>query len=285
MSSAHDRARSMLTHAEMTIHRLPHADDVWHGVGLTDRGRVRTSNQDAFAILNECGIWIVADGMGGRAGGDIASRITVDAVANELSQRLGTRLSDSTEIQSRSDLLHQVVHRSNQAVREEASRHPELLGMGTTLVVLMILPRPQPTALIAHVGDSRAYCLRSGVLTQVTRDHSFVEESFRNGLLTEAEAVDHPMRHVLTRAVGAELEVETEITIHALAPQDILLLCTDGLTKMLPDRIVRDILFQPAASPHQMCQALVDEANARGGDDNTTVVLVRNGLTKSRQER
>jgi protein phosphatase len=275
----------MLTHAEMTIHGMPHADDTWHGVGLTDRGRVRTSNQDAFAILNKCGVWIVADGMGGRAGGDIASRITVDGVADELSQRLGIRLSDSTEIQSRSDLLHQVVHRSNQAVREEASRHPELLGMGTTLVVLMILPRPQPTALIAHVGDSRAYCLRSGVLTQLTRDHSFVEESLRNGLLTQAEAVDHPMRHVLTRAVGAELEVETEITIHALAPHDILLLCTDGLTKMLPDRIVRDILSQPAASPHQMCQVLVDEANARGGEDNTTIVLVRKELTKSHQER
>ena len=269
----------------MTTHEPPHTDDVWHGAGVTDRGRVRTSNQDAFAVLNECGIWIVADGMGGRAGGDIASRITVEGVAGELSQRLGARLSDSTEIQSRSDLLHQVIHRSNQAVRDEASQRPELLGMGTTLVILMILPRPQPTALIAHVGDSRAYCLRSGVLTQITRDHSFVEESLRNGLLTQAEAVDHPMRHVLTRAVGAEPEVETEITIHALAPQDMLLVCTDGLTKMLPDRIIRDLLSQPAASPHRMCQALVNEANARGGEDNITVVLVRKELTKSHQER
>jgi PPM family protein phosphatase len=275
----------MLPHAEMTTHRLPHADDLWHGVGVTDRGRVRTTNQDAFAILNECGVWMVADGMGGRAGGDIASRITVDRIAESLSQRLGTCLSDSTEIRSRSDLLHQIIHRSNQAVREEASRRPELLGMGTTLVVLIILPYPQPTALIAHVGDSRAYCLRSGVLTQVTRDHSFVEESLRNGLLTQAEAVNHPMRHVLTRAVGAEPEVEIEITIHALVPQDVLLLCTDGLTKMLPDRIIRDILSQPAASPHQTCRALVDEANARGGEDNTTVVLVRKELTTSHQER
>lgn len=276
----HTIVRSMLTYAEMTIHGVSHADDIWHGVGLTDRGRVRTSNQDAFAILDECGVWIVADGMGGRAGGDIASRITVEGVASELSRCLGARLSDSTEIQLRRDLLHQVIHRSNQAVREEASRRPELFGMGTTLVILMILPRPQPTALIAHVGDSRAYCLRSGVLTQVTRDHSFVEESLRNGLLTQAQAVNHPMRHVLTRAVGAELEVEAEITVHTLAPQDILLLCTDGLTKMLPDQIIRDILSQPAA-PHQMCQALVDEANTRGGEDNTTVVLVRKELTKS----
>lgn len=275
----------MLRHAEMMAHGRPHDDDVWHGIGVSDRGRVRTSNQDAFAVLNQCGVWIVADGMGGRAGGDIASRITVDGIAAELSQRLGTCLSDSSEIQSRTDLLHEVVHGSNHAVREEVARHPELLGMGTTLIVLMILSRPQPTALIAHVGDSRTYCLRSGVLTQLTRDHSFVEESLRTGLLTQEEAEDHPMRHVLTRAVGAEPEVEIEITIHALAPQDTLLLCTDGLTKMLPDRIIRDILSQPAASSFQMCQALVDEANAHGGEDNTTVVLVRKQLTRSYEER
>ncbi|HET7057523.1 MAG TPA: Stp1/IreP family PP2C-type Ser/Thr phosphatase [Nitrospiraceae bacterium] len=269
----------------MTMHELPHGAAPWHGVGLTDRGRVRTSNQDAFAILNKCGVWIVADGMGGRAGGDIASRMTVDSLSADLSQRLGTRMSESTELEAQRALLHQVVHMSNQAVREEASRRPELLGMGTTLVILMIMPHPEPTALIAHVGDSRVYCLRSGTLTQVTRDHSFVEESLRDGLLTQAEALNHPLRHMLTRAVGAETEVETEITVYGLAPQDILLLCTDGLTKMLPDRIIRDILSEPAASLLQMCRALIDEANAHGGEDNTTVVLVKNELTTSPQER
>lgn len=266
-------------------HGLPHAVGSWYGVGLTDRGLVRTANQDAFAILNECGVWIVADGMGGRAGGDIASRLTVDGLVASLPQRLDTRMSKSTELLSRSALLHQVIHISNQAVRTEASRRPELVGMGTTLVILMVLPAPEPMALLAHVGDSRAYCLRSGTLTQVTRDHSFVEESLRDGRLTPAEASDHPLRHMLTRAVGAEIEVDVEITIHALTPQDLLLLCTDGLTKMLPDRIIRDILCQPAASLPQMCRTLIDEANARGGEDNTTVVLVRNELTTSPQER
>ena len=157
--------------------------------------------------------------------------------------------------------------------------------MGTTLVTLMILLRPQATALIAHVGDSRVYCLRSGTLTQVTRDHSFVEESLRDGRMTQAEALNHPLRHMLTRAVGAESEVEAEITVHELTPQDMLLLCSDGLTKMLPDPIIRDILLQPAASLLQMCRALIDEANAHGGEDNTTVVLVKNELTTSPQER
>lgn len=269
----------------MTMHGLPHGAASWHGVGLTDRGRVRTSNQDAFAILNECGVWILADGMGGRAGGDIASRMTVDGLAADLSQGLGTRMSESTELESRCALLRQVVHMSNQAVRTEASRRPELLGMGTTLVILMILPRPKPTALLAHVGDSRAYCLRSGALIQITRDHSFVEESLRDGIMTQTEALDHPLRHMLTRAVGPEIEVETEITVQGLTPQDIFLLCTDGLTKMLPDRIIRDIVSQPGASSPQMCRALIDEANAHGGKDNTTVVLVKNELTISPQER
>jgi len=267
------------------MHGPLHAIEPWHGVGLTDRGLVRTSNQDAFALLNECGVWIVADGMGGRAGGDIASRVTVDGLAADLPRHLGTHLSESTELHSRTALLHRLIHMSNQAVRAEASRRPELHGMGTTLVILMIMPFPEPTALLAHVGDSRAYCLRSGVLTQMTRDHSFVEESLRDGRLTPEEALDHPLRHMLTRAVGAEIEVEPEITVHELAAHDILLLCTDGLTKMLPDRIIRDILSQPAASLPEMCRALIDEANARGGEDNTTVVLARNELTTSPQER
>lgn len=269
----------------MRMRGQPHSAGHWHGVGLTDRGRVRTSNQDAFAILNECGVWILADGMGGRAGGDIASRMTVDGLVADLSQRLGPCMSESTELDSRRALLHQVVHMSNHAVRAEASRRPELLGMGTTLVTLMILPSPQATALIAHVGDSRVYCLRSGALMQMTRDHSFVEESLRDGRMTQAEALDHPLRHMLTRAVGAESEVEAEITVHDLTPQDILLLCTDGLTKMLPDRIIRDILSQPRASLLQLCRALINEANAHGGQDNTTVVLVKNELTTSPQER
>ena len=269
----------------MIIQGRPHSADRWYGVGLTDRGRVRTSNQDAFTILNECGVWIVADGMGGRAGGDIASSMTVDSLVADFSQRLGTRMSESTELDSQRALLHQVVSASNQAVHAEASRRPELLGMGTTLVILMILPRPEPTVLIAHVGDSRAYCLRSGVLTQLTRDHSFVEESLRDGLLTQAEALHHPLRHMLTRAVGPEIEVEIELTIHELAPQDMFLLCTDGLTKMLPDRIIRDIVSQPAASLLQMCRTLINNANAHGGDDNTTVVLVKNELTTLPQER
>lgn len=222
----------------------------------------------------------MADGMGGRAGGDVASRIVVDYLAERLAQNLGSRVSESTQLDSRADLLRNLIHASNDAVLREASRRPELTGMGTTLVVLMILPRPRPTALLAHVGDSRAYCLRSDSLTQLTRDHSFVEESLRNGHLTEAEALNHPLRHMLTRAVGAEPEVETDITIHALAEDDTFLLCTDGLTKMLDDTMIRSILRQHSPDLLQGCRALVNAANTQGGEDNTTVILVKNNLTK-----
>jgi serine/threonine protein phosphatase PrpC len=131
----------------------------------------------------------------------------------------------------------------------------------------------------------RAYCLRNGILTQITRDHSFVEEALQSGTLTPLEASNHPMRHVLTRAVGAESHVETDITVYPLLPDDLLLLCTDGLTKMIDDHDIRRILLQPATSLLDIARALIKEANGHGGADNITVVLARNELTTSRQER
>jgi protein phosphatase len=270
----------------MSTRRQPHSTSRWHGVGLTDQGLVRASNQDAFAVMNDRETWIVADGMGGRAGGDVASRITVDLLVTELSCSFDASSDEEvSDIQRRSDLLYRATHKANQSVRDEVRRRPDLYGMGTTLVILSIVATPQPSAVLAHVGDSRAYCLRNGILTQITRDHSFVEEAVQGGTLTPLEASSHPMRHVLTRAVGAESHVEAEITVHPLSPDDLLLLCTDGLTKMIDDQDIRRILLQPATSLLDIAQALIKEANVRGGADNTTVVLARNELTTSRQER
>jgi serine/threonine protein phosphatase PrpC len=271
----------------MSTHRPSHLTSRWHGVGLTDQGLVRASNQDAFAVLNDHETWIVADGMGGRAGGDVASRITVDLLVTELPRSFDAPLdTDVSDIRQRSDVLHQATHKANQSVRDEVRRRPDLYGMGTTLVILSIVAAaPQPAAVVAHVGDSRAYCLRNGILTQITRDHSFVEEALQSGTLTPLEASNHPMRHVLTRAVGAESHVETDITVYPLLPDDLLLLCTDGLTKMIDDHDIRRILLQPATSLLDIARALIKEANGHGGADNITVVLARNELTTSRQER
>jgi protein phosphatase len=247
----------------------------WCGIGVTDRGRVRKSNQDAFAILNERGLWVVADGMGGRAGGDVASRLGVDTLVREFSN-----VPDSSRAMrgDRFAALRRTIRSSNDAIRAEAIKRPELIGMGTTLVLVMI-PRETSEATVAHVGDSRAYLVRQQALIRLTRDHSFIEDALRHGRLSKEQAVAHPLRHVLTRALGAESDVDPDISVHNLHPDDVLLLCTDGLTKMLSDDQILALLLQRPTSPDRMCAALIEEANRQGGDDNVSVVIVRNELT------
>jgi PPM family protein phosphatase len=248
---------------------------LWTGTGLTDQGRVRSSNQDAYGVLNDMGLWLIADGMGGRVGGEVASHIAVESVASSVGGEAHGLLAQAKDTDTVSQVLRHAVQAANRAIRTEAVRRPHLLGMGTTLVVVAILPEPDATAVIANIGDSRAYLLRSGTLMPLTTDHSVVEESIRTGLLSEAEASVHPLRHVLTRALGTELEVEPDITVWRLDTEDILLLCTDGLTKMVRDGRIRDILVAHRESPAQACETLIEAANNEGGDDNVTVVMVK----------
>lgn len=245
----------------------------WRGTGLTDRGRIRKSNQDAFAIFDDLGLWVVADGMGGGPGGDVASRIAVDTFATAIK----ADRPDPGGRQSLAQSLRQASHAANEAIWVMAMKRRELIGMGTTLVAVYIPPGTPPHATIAHVGDSRAYLLRHHTLTTLTRDHSWVEEQVKRGLLTPEHAATHPLRHVLSRALGSQSKVEPDISSHALDPDDQLLLCTDGLTKMLTDGEMLNILLQSQKSGLAACQALVDEANRRGGEDNVTVVLVSEG--------
>jgi protein phosphatase len=248
---------------------------LWTGTGLTDQGRDRSSNQDAYGVLNDRGIWLVADGMGGRVGGEVASHIAVESVVNRVGGEAHGSTAQAKDTETMSQFLRQAVQAANRAIRAEAVRRPHLLGMGTTLVVVAIVPEPDATAVIANIGDSRAYLLRSGTLMPLTKDHSVVEESIRTGLLSEAEASVHPLRHVLTRALGTELEVEPDITVWRLDPEDVLLLCTDGLTKMVHDSRIREILATYRDRPAQACETLIEAANNEGGDDNVTVVTVK----------
>ncbi|MER3423443.1 MAG: Stp1/IreP family PP2C-type Ser/Thr phosphatase, partial [Nitrospiraceae bacterium] len=241
----------------------------WWGAGITDRGRVRQSNQDAFLVLNDQSIWLVADGMGGHAGGDVASRIAVESIASALSKQDLIRAGWHNQ-NERERLLYQVIQEANGAIRREAHTRPELIGMGTTLVVLAIAEDPQLQATIAHVGDSRAYLVRGRALIQFTRDHTLVEEAVREGYLTVEEALAHPYRHVLSRAMGIETEVEPDISTSPLQPDDFFLLCTDGLTKMLDDNRILEVLLHSRQSPDLACRALVKEANRAGGEDNIT---------------
>jgi protein phosphatase len=246
----------------------------WRGAGLTDRGRVRTSNQDAFAILDDLGLWVVADGMGGGPGGDIASRIAVDSFATALKKG-----KETPSQQSVTHALRQAIQVANEAIRAAARKRRELTGMGTTLVAAYIPASSTPDGsssqvTVLHVGDSRAYLFRHDTLTAMTRDHSWVEEQIRQGNLTPEHAAAHPLRHVLSRAVGSQAKVEPDTSSHTLQPGDRLLLCTDGLTKMLTDAEILAILLKQTGSGAAACRALVDEANRRGGEDNVTVILV-----------
>lgn len=162
---------------------------------------------------------------------------------------------------------------ANHAIETETAREPALRGMGTTIVALAITLHPEPTAHVAHLGDSRAYLYRQGTLMQLTQDHTLVEAYLAQGLIDPQAAKEHPQRHVLTKALGIDLTMEPDRRSIPLQPDDLLLLCSDGLTKMLEDRDIAEILSRSTGNPARGCDDLVDEALARGGEDNVTVVL------------
>ncbi|OQW62662.1 MAG: hypothetical protein A4S17_01355 [Proteobacteria bacterium HN_bin10] len=213
--------------------------------------------------------------MGGHAGGEVASRLTVAAWEAEAGTIADGRSATHEELARR---LNAATVQAHQAVRQEAARTPALAGMGTTLVALHIVPAGNPYgppyAAVAHVGDSRAYLARAGGIHALTRDHSWVEEQLAKGLLSTQEALAHPYRHVLTRAIGIDEQSTPDIGIVSLEPRDRLLLCTDGLTKMLSDDEIAGILAASPQRGEQVCSALVQAALDRGGVDNVTVILV-----------
>jgi protein phosphatase len=243
----------------------------WRGIGLTDSGKVRSANQDAFAVHDALHLWAVADGMSGYAGGEIASRLAVAAVTTFFQRCRAEDFSSG----DRKDLLRQSIEAAHHAIRAEARDRPELRRMGTTLVVLSLIPGPPAVATLAHVGDSRAYLLRGRALTQLTQDHSLMRDYVRRGLVSEQEALTHPQRHVLMRALGVEGQAEPDFSSHELQDGDRILLCTDGLTTMLADWEILDTLLRVGSPAGAACRELVEAANRRGGQDNITVILVR----------
>jgi protein phosphatase len=229
----------------------------------TSTGRVRGANQDAFGYRAEDGLFVVCDGMGGAAAGEVASRVAVDSVLEELR---GLQALDGLK-----DVLKRAVAASNRAVHSFAQRDPKLHGMGTTLVVLVLVG---DCAWIAHVGDSRCYLFREGMLARFTKDHSLVDEQVRLGQLTQEQADQSPFRNVITRAVGTQESVTAEINEVATGTGDIFLLCTDGLTRELSDAQIAEIL-RGNSDLDAACHALVEAANEAGGRDNVTGLLVR----------
>ena len=253
----------------MTPSSLP-----WIGTGQTDTGRVRTSNQDAFAINNEIGLWVIADGMGGHAGGNIASELAVASIMNHVHTSARPWPSSGDRLQHATTVLADAFTAGKTAIQERIAVAPELRSMGTTVVAACLCPLPTPSVAIAHVGDSRAYMIRDERLVPLTTDHSLVQQLLTEGHLSLEDSLDHPKKNVLVRALGLDCPSTPDIAIHPLGPHDIVLLCTDGLTKMISDEDILSIILDSKDSPEETCQRLIARANDAGGKDNTTVLLI-----------
>lgn len=244
-------------------------------VGLTHVGRQRQHNEDSFLVADEGHLYLVADGMGGHAAGEIASRIAVDSISEFI---LHTKEDDGTwphaydeHFRRTTNRLMAAVRLANTRVLEAMRKDARLRGMGTTVVACLA---DDQFIAVAHVGDSRAYLIRDGQLSRLTNDHSWVFEQVQAGMLTEAEAEKHPLRNVITRALGGALSVNPDAAEVEAKSGDVVLLCSDGLTGMVPeDEILR--LVTQTEDLDEACQQLIDTANERGGLDNVTAILVK----------
>jgi len=235
---------------------------------LTDQGRVRENNEDALTVDAAHGLAVLADGMGGYNAGEVASAMAVEIVGSELGQWLG-QASDAVAPEEIARAMESCVARANLAIFQASCAHAAQAGMGTTLVVAALRRR---TLLIGHIGDSRAYRLRHGALTQLTHDHSLLQDEIDLGLISEEDAEFSASRGLLTRALGVEEAAPLDVQTQDVAPGDLYLLCSDGLTDMLKPSEMAAALAARGSLPSR-AQRLVDMANAKGGRDNVSLVL------------
>lgn len=266
-----------LFHSSLPRLHVPHRPSV---VGLTDVGRTRTRNEDSFSVIPELGVAVVADGMGGHPGGDVASGIAARTASEVLRLGLPTCL-EPPEGEGPPDLgrmVRQCVISAHEAIRSRALREPELEGMGTTLTLFVADPASD-AFLVGHVGDSRAYRLRDGELTQLTRDDTWVQDRIDAGQIGADQAKRHPFSHMLTQCLGLEAPPVPHVVEGSVCVGDRFLLCTDGLMEMLEDEQIEEILNAHLAAnglpgaEEPALRALIDAANDAGGHDNVTAVL------------
>lgn len=244
---------------------------------MTDRGRKRTSNEDAFGYSVEHGVYLVCDGMGGAAAGEIASSLAVDEVLRLVTERRDAQNGNGAGSGSIAQIGEEAVIAANETIHSRGQRNLRLSGMGTTLVgLLAAVSEGDPRVWILNVGDSRCYRLRKGHIQQCTRDHSLVEEQIRLGRMTRSEAARSPFRNVITRALGTQMGVKPDVVEAEVEPGDLFLLCSDGLTRELSDEKIRSLL-STAAPLEEHCARLIQAANKAGGHDNITCLLVRVG--------
>lgn len=242
----------------------------------SDMGLVRQNNEDRFAVDLSLNLFILCDGMGGQAAGEVASKLGVDIILEHCRQaaedpQLEMIGEYRPEFSEASNRLASGILLSNQVIHEAAGQQPSTTGMGSTVVAARLNGN---VLSIAHVGDSRIYLFHEGELRQLTQDHSLVMEQVRRGLLSREEAEQSELSNVIMRALGAEETVQADLDEHWVNEGDQILLCSDGLTRMASDEQIAAILAEPRP-PQQACERLVELANELGGEDNVTVVLVR----------
>ena len=265
--------------------------------GATDNGRRRAQNQDNVLCYTlpssgmPVGLYAVADGMGGQNAGEVASQITIDTIRDDLWQFLnesvgmipedgaevvtGRLMEDGPPVElpriSMVDALNDAILRTNQRIRDHGAENPECAGLGSTLTLAMVMG---DLALIGNVGDSRTYLIREGAISRLTEDHSLVNSLVRSGIITEDDVYTHPQRNLVYQALGTRPDITPGIFTQRLQEGDILILCSDGLWEMIRDDEIRRVT-ESEEDPGRAVRSLVDLANANGGVDNISVVVVR----------
>lgn len=235
---------------------------------LTDRGMLRENNEDRCYAgkFGDYTLLIVADGMGGHLGGETASRKAIETVVSEVENALSKKMLPGQIML----LLSEVLEKANQEIIALSKMDSALVGMGTTCDICLIAKN---TAYIAHIGDSRIYKLsKKDNFTRLTKDHSLVEYMIETGTITEEEALNHPQKNIILRALGTSPESEADISYEKLSPGDTLLMCSDGLTNMLTEEVIFEIISSKN-TPEEKAKELVRRANEAGGADNITVVI------------
>ena len=241
--------------------------------GLTDPGLARLHNEDAFYVDPASSLYVVADGMGGHSHGEVASKIAVETIGDLMADDSpvpGPAGEDGGALLPHSRRLKLAIERAHDAMLDAIQSNTSLQGMGTTVASVVV---EDGIAAVAHVGDSRVYRLRDGSFELMTTDHTWVNEQVMAGYLSEEQARTHPLRNVVTRALGGEAEVVVDVRESEVRPGDLYVVCSDGLTAMLEDEDI-EVRLLDGAPLEQICQSLVDEANARGGVDNITVIVL-----------
>jgi PPM family protein phosphatase len=241
----------------------------------TNVGRVRDLNEDAYLSRTDLGLFVVCDGMGGCAAGEIASQLAIEMILRQLEgaarESFPSRVAEDDRCLPQTRRLADAVQRSNQHICAQAAEHPDHAGMGSTVVSAWIT---ECIASVAHVGDSRAYLWRDDELEPLTRDHSLVEAYARAGVLDRETSLHAEEQNILLRVLGRQPQVDVDVNEVLVQPGDYLLLCSDGLTRMVEEPIVAHAIGR-LRDPQRVCDHLIDAANRNGGEDNITVVVVQ----------